>query len=86
MPAPTHPNLAAAALRIEALQADYLADYEYDDGEGGGHSPSELEQLLIEDAINGLLSSEGFIDALTDWRLIVRSVIANDRSEEHRVA
>lgn len=68
--------------RVEKLQTAYLNRYEYEDGEGGGHYPSEEEQILIQDAINGLLASEGFADALTDWRLLVRKKDAEETSLE----
>lgn len=73
----SYPELVAAAARMEALQDDYLAEYEFDDGENFSHSPTEFEQLLLNHAISGLLSDEAFLDALTDWRLLVRAMKAD---------
>ena len=64
-------NKAAAAIRAaiaaspaapsvhftEATIDEYLEDYEMTDGEGGCHTPSEGERVLIKDAIIGLLGS-----------------------------
>jgi hypothetical protein len=66
-------NLVAAAAKMEEIISGYLHDYEYDDGDGGSHAPNETEQLLIDDAVHGLLGDEAFLAALTDWQLLVRA-------------
>lgn len=63
-------NLTAAAALMEEHLNGYLHDYEYDDGESCCHAPNETEQLLLDDAVHGLLSDEGFLDALVAWRLL----------------
>lgn len=58
-----------AALAVMAgVQAAYLKDYEFTDGETFEHSPSETELAMIEDAINGLLAESEFVAAFEAWR------------------
>jgi len=69
----SYATIVAAASKMEEIVETYLHDYEFDDGEQHHHIPNETEQLLINDAVNGLLADETFLDALTDWRLLVRA-------------
>src|SRR5262249_21931854 len=46
--------------RLMRAAADYLADYEFDDGENGHHVPTEEERLLMLDAINGVFGDDTF--------------------------
>ncbi len=66
-------SCAAACKRMQDLLAAYLTDYEFDDGEQCCHAPTETEAALIEDAIQGLLSDEAFLDALVAWRQLGRA-------------
>ena len=54
-------SMAAAINFAEA----YVAGYEFDDGDGGFHTPTEAERLIMLDMINGLFSDDGFVAALT---------------------
>jgi hypothetical protein len=69
----SYSDLVAAAAKMEEIVSGYLHDYEFDDGESCHHTPNETEDLLICDAVHGLLADEAFLDALTDWRLLVRA-------------
>lgn len=54
--------LAACNKAMEALGLyvdSYVADYQLDSDEGG-HNPSDLERVLIADAIGGLLADDDF--------------------------
>lgn len=64
-------KVAAASLMEDHLNT-YLADYEFNNDDGGCHTPNETERLLIDDAVHGLLADEGFLDALVAWRLLVK--------------
>jgi len=64
-------DLVAAAALMEEHLNNYLFDYEFDDGDGGCHMPTEIEALLIDDAVHGLLADKGFMDALVAWYLLV---------------
>lgn len=74
--ASSYVNLTAAAALMEEHLNGYLHDYEYDDGESCCHAPNETEQLLLDDAVHGLLSDEGFLDALVAWRLLAKQSTA----------
>lgn len=65
-------SIVAAAAQMEEIVSGYLHDYEFDDGESCHHTPNETEQLLINDAVHGLLADEAFLDALVAWRLLVK--------------
>ena len=67
-----YPEIVAAAALMENHLDGYLHDYEYDDGESCHHTPNETEQVLIDDAVHGLLADEAFLDALVAWRLLVK--------------
>lgn len=48
-------TIGGLALRTgyERLIDDYIEDYEFDDGDGGYHAPSDFEQAMIKDAFMG---------------------------------
>lgn len=55
-------NLERNADKVNGALQEYLLGYEFR-GDGGDHTPTEAERLLIEDAIQGLLVDEDFIQA-----------------------
>lgn len=66
-------TVVSASKKMQDILAAYLSDYELDDGEGAQYTPSEADQFMIDDAVQGLLADDAFLDALTDWRLLVRA-------------
>lgn len=62
----THPETPFGAL--DAYVTDYLESYEMlgenEQGMCSCYTPTEQESMLIEDAVNGLLADEGFIDLI----------------------
>lgn len=65
-------EIIAALFRVEGLIKEYLGNYAYDDGDGAVHTLTETELLIAEDAIQGLLAETEFLDALVEWRLLVK--------------
>lgn len=57
-------EVASLGAAINFAEA-YVAGYEFDDGDGGFHTPTEAERLVMLDMINGLFSEDGFVAALT---------------------
>jgi len=62
----------AALTRVEGLIKGYLGNYEYVVADGVVHTLSETEMLIVEDAINGLMVEEKILDALCEWRHLVK--------------
>ena len=48
---------------LKAAEA-YIEEYEFDDCDGGYHSPSEVERNIMVDMVNGLLSEDQFVACL----------------------
>lgn len=65
--------VARAANKTLAIIDNYVAAYQYYDGESFRHIPSEAESAMIEDAVMGLLANGAFMDALVDQILLVRA-------------
>lgn len=64
------PKRAAALVAIQKIVDAYVADYEFENGEGGYHEPSEEERTLISDAIAGLHADDEFVKAWDAWRAL----------------
>ena len=55
-------DLAEGIKSLEQHVKDYLAQYEYRHSDAGGHFPTEMEHILIGDAIAGLIADAEFCD------------------------
>lgn len=67
-----------ACRKVSSIQSDYVAEYEFDDGEHQTHYPTDFETLMIEDAIIGLLANEDFVAAFIEWMLLVHGEKHNE--------
>jgi len=74
-------ELSEKAGRLMTIVDGYLEEYALDDGEIY-HEPSELESLLIHDAVHGLIDETPFLDALTDWWTAVKAARASELNKE----
>lgn len=52
----------------------YVDGYEYRCDEGGNHTPSKAERVIIEDAIHGFLADSGLVKALASARDAIASL------------
>jgi hypothetical protein len=69
---PRYPARKAACEALERYVSEWIDGYELDDGEVS-HSPSELEQLLILDAFNGLTGDEEYQRLYAAWRALCQT-------------
>ena len=57
--------------QLQKLVDDYVEDFETiaedDEGHEGYYQPNDLERMLINDAIHGLIEDDDFIDAVVAY-------------------
>ena len=70
---PAKDAIKTALMRLEEVVREFLAIYEYGDGESFCITPSDDESALITDAVHGLLADDDFIEAFEHWRAQVRA-------------
>lgn len=68
----TREETLAALFQVEGHIKEYLRAYAYYDGDGAVHTLTETESLIVEDAIRGLLVEQEFLDAIVEWRQLVK--------------
>jgi hypothetical protein len=74
---PLYPARKAACEKLDSFINEFLDEYELYDGEVS-HTPSDLESLLIADAVAGLHSQDEFVQLWADWRALCTPLLTKD--------